>query len=135
MNWYAVRAIYQLEMNRTWRTLMQSVLAPVLSTSLYFVVFGSAIGSRMANVEGVPYGVRLYDTPASPAEVVALYDAEMKAHGWEPSVSSIAGEAQRAYSRPGADLLVITSKDGDRTIVSLVTMGTAPAGAMGALSR
>jgi ABC-2 type transport system permease protein len=56
MNWYAIRAIYRFEMNRTWRTLMQSVLAPVLSTSLYFVVFGSAIGSRMADVEGVSYG-------------------------------------------------------------------------------
>ncbi len=56
MNWYAVRAIYIFEMQRTWRTLMQSVLAPVLSTSLYFVVFGSAIGSRMADVEGVSYG-------------------------------------------------------------------------------
>jgi ABC-2 type transport system permease protein len=56
MNWHAIRAIYRFEMNRTWRTLMQSVLAPVLSTSLYFVVFGSAIGSRMANVEGVSYG-------------------------------------------------------------------------------
>ena len=55
MNWRAIRAIYLFEMHRTWRTLMQSVLAPVLSTSLYFVVFGSAIGSRMANVHGVPY--------------------------------------------------------------------------------
>jgi ABC-2 type transport system permease protein len=56
MNWHAVRAIYMFEMNRTWRTLMQSVIAPVLSTSLYFVVFGSAIGSRMADVDGVSYG-------------------------------------------------------------------------------
>jgi ABC-2 type transport system permease protein len=56
MNWRAVRAIYLFEMHRTWRTLMQSVLAPVLSTSLYFVVFGGAIGSRMKAVDGVPYG-------------------------------------------------------------------------------
>ncbi len=56
MNWRAARAIYLFEMHRTWRTLLQSVLAPVISTSLYFVVFGGAIGSRMSNVGGVPYG-------------------------------------------------------------------------------
>lgn len=56
MNWYAVRAIYRFEMARTFRTLMQSIASPVLSTSLYFVVFGSAIGSRMGDVDGVSYG-------------------------------------------------------------------------------
>jgi len=56
MNWRAVRAIYLFEMHRTWRTLLQSVAAPVISTALYFVVFGSAIGSRMAPVHGVAYG-------------------------------------------------------------------------------
>jgi ABC-2 type transport system permease protein len=56
MNWRAVRALYLFEMHRTWRTLMQSVLAPVLSTALYFVVFGGAIGSRMSKVDGVSYG-------------------------------------------------------------------------------
>jgi len=56
MNIYAIRAIYLFEMARTWRTLMQSVASPVLSTSLYFVVFGSAIGSRMVDVDGIAYG-------------------------------------------------------------------------------
>jgi len=56
MNWYAIGAIYQFEMARTWRTLTQSVVAPVLSTALYFVVFGTAIGSRIQEVEGVSYG-------------------------------------------------------------------------------
>ena len=56
MNWYAVQAIYRFEMARTFRTLMQSIASPVLSTSLYFVVFGSAIGSRMGAVDGVSYG-------------------------------------------------------------------------------
>ena len=56
MNRYAVQAIYKFEMSRTWRTLLQSVVSPVLSTSLYFVVFGGAIGSRMAPVGGVGYG-------------------------------------------------------------------------------
>jgi ABC-2 type transport system permease protein len=56
MNVYAIKAIYKFEMARTFRTLMQSIAAPVLSTSLYFIVFGSAIGSRMGNVGGVGYG-------------------------------------------------------------------------------
>jgi len=55
MNRHAIRAIYLFEMHRTWRTLMQSIAAPVISTSLYFVVFGSAIGSRMTEIEGVSY--------------------------------------------------------------------------------
>jgi len=56
MNPYAVRAIYGFEMHRTWRTLLQSIVSPVLSTSLYFVVFGSAIGSRMTRIDGISYG-------------------------------------------------------------------------------
>jgi ABC-2 type transport system permease protein len=56
MNWHAVRAIYRFEMARTFRTVVQSILTPVLTTSLYFVVFGSAIGSRMTEIGGVPYG-------------------------------------------------------------------------------
>ncbi|HEY0480755.1 MAG TPA: ABC transporter permease [Kofleriaceae bacterium] len=56
MNVHAIRAIYRFEMARTFRTLMQSIAAPVLSTSLYFVVFGAAIGSRMGLVDGVSYG-------------------------------------------------------------------------------
>jgi ABC-2 type transport system permease protein len=55
MNLHAVRAIYMFEMSRMFRTLMQSIAAPVISTSLYFVVFGSAIGSRMTQVEGIRY--------------------------------------------------------------------------------
>ncbi len=56
MNIRAIWAIYKFEMARTWRTLMQSIISPVLSTSLYFVVFGAAIGSRIAEIEGVAYG-------------------------------------------------------------------------------
>ena len=55
-NWHAVRAIYNFEMARTWRTLMQSIISPVISTSLYFVVFGTAIGSRIQTVGGISYG-------------------------------------------------------------------------------
>jgi ABC-2 type transport system permease protein len=56
MNLRAVRAIYAFEMARTGRTLLQSIVSPVLSTSLYFVVFGAAIGSRITEIEGVAYG-------------------------------------------------------------------------------
>jgi len=56
MNVYAIRSIYAFELARTWRTLMQSIASPVISTSLYFVVFGAAIGSRMTAVDGVSYG-------------------------------------------------------------------------------
>ena len=56
MNVYAIRAIYLFEMARTWRTLLQSIVSPVISTSLYFVVFGAAIGSRIEEIGGVSYG-------------------------------------------------------------------------------
>jgi ABC-2 type transport system permease protein len=56
MNLHAVKAIYVFEMSRAFRTVMQSIISPVLSTSLYFVVFGAAIGSRMAQIDGVSYG-------------------------------------------------------------------------------
>ena len=56
MNWRAVWSIYRFEMARTRRTLLQSVISPVISTSLYFVVFGSAIGSRISEVDGIGYG-------------------------------------------------------------------------------
>lgn len=56
MNRHAIRAIYMFELARTWRTILQSIATPVISTSLYFVVFGSAIGSRMAAIDGVSYG-------------------------------------------------------------------------------
>ena len=56
MNVYAIRTIYRFELARWMRTLVQSILSPVISTSLYFVVFGAAIGARMAQIEGVSYG-------------------------------------------------------------------------------
>ncbi|HEX6720944.1 MAG TPA: sugar ABC transporter permease, partial [Burkholderiaceae bacterium] len=56
MNIHALRAIYRFEMARTQRTLMQSIVSPVVSTSLYFIVFGAAIGTRIPEVGGVSYG-------------------------------------------------------------------------------
>lgn len=56
MNWQAIKAIYLFEMSRTWRTLLQSIIAPVISTVLYFIVFGAAIGARIEEVGGVSYG-------------------------------------------------------------------------------
>ena len=57
MNFYAIKAIYLYEMSRTYRTISQSLIAPVISTILYFVVFGTAIGSKIENIEGISYGV------------------------------------------------------------------------------
>ena len=57
MNFYAIKSIYLYEMARTYRTISQSLLAPVISTILYFVVFGSAIGTKIENIEGISYGV------------------------------------------------------------------------------
>jgi ABC-2 type transport system permease protein len=59
MNFQAIRAIYLSEMARTWRTPLQSILSPVISTSLYFIVFGAAIGTRISSIEGVEYGAFL----------------------------------------------------------------------------
>lgn len=56
MNWHAVKAIYSFEMARAWRTVMQSIFSPVLSTSLYFIVFGAAIGTRITEINGISYG-------------------------------------------------------------------------------
>jgi ABC-2 type transport system permease protein len=56
LNFHAIRAIYKFEMARTWRTLLQSIVTPVISTSLYFVVFGAAIGSSITAIDGVSYG-------------------------------------------------------------------------------
>lgn len=56
MNWYGMAAIYRQEMGRFGRTLLQSIVAPVLSTSLYFIVFGAAIGGRIQEIDGVAYG-------------------------------------------------------------------------------
>ena len=63
MNFHGISAIYRFEMARTFRTIMQSIAAPVLSTSLYFIVFGTAIGSRMGDIDGVSYGA--YIIPGS----------------------------------------------------------------------
>jgi ABC-2 type transport system permease protein len=56
MNYRGVLAIYNFEMARTWRTVWQSIVSPVLSTALYFIVFGAAIGSRIDEIDGVSYG-------------------------------------------------------------------------------
>ena len=55
MNLRGIKAIYEYEMSRTFRTITQSIASPVLSTALYFIVFGSAIGSRIENIDGISY--------------------------------------------------------------------------------
>jgi ABC-2 type transport system permease protein len=79
MNFHAIKAIYRYEMSRMFRTIVQSVIAPVLSTSLYFVIFGSAIGSRITEIDGVSYGsfivpgFEVLSAPVSYAEVLLGY--------------------------------------------------------------
>ena len=81
MNWLAVAAIYKFEMSRWFRTLGQSIASPVISTSLYFIVFGAAIGSRMSTINGVPYGVFIVPFSAlitrSPRSVMARATPEV----------------------------------------------------------
>lgn len=76
-----------------------------------------------ADVEGVPYGVRMYESEAAPAEVIGVYDAEMKARGWE-AVLGVPGDGvdRRAFNRLGTDLLIFADRDGDRTMVSVIEM-------------
>jgi ABC-2 type transport system permease protein len=76
MNVHAVRAIYGFEMARWGRTLMQSIVSPVLSTSLYFIVFGAAIGSRISNIDGVSYGAFIV-----PGLIMLLLLTESTANG------------------------------------------------------
>ena len=77
VNFNAVRSIYRFEMARAGRTLMQSIVSPVLSTALYFVVFGSAIGSRIQQVDGIEYGAFIVRTgQLRPVGEAALATAE-----------------------------------------------------------
>jgi hypothetical protein len=76
-----------------------------------------------ADFEGAPYGVRIYDSTALPAEIVKVYDEAMPRAGWTPAYGKPGeGPDQRAFSRPGADLIVVTSRDGERTLVTLIEM-------------
>jgi hypothetical protein len=76
-----------------------------------------------ADVEGVPYAVRIYDSAATPDEIVKMYDEEMPKKGWEPTYG-VAGEGpdQRAFMRPGSDVMIVTSRDGGRTLVSVIEL-------------
>lgn len=76
-----------------------------------------------ADVEGVPYGVRIYDSSSSPDEVIALYDAEMAGRGWKPLYGVPGdGTSQRAFTRPGVDLMIFAQPDSGRTTVSVIEM-------------
>jgi hypothetical protein len=114
MNIHAIRAIYLFEMARTGRTLLQSIVAPVLSTSLYFIVFGAAIGSRMQEIDGVSFGsfivpglimLTLLTQSISNASF-AIYFRNSPVRStrscpprWRPSRSSSAMSARRRPSR------------------------------------
>jgi len=97
MNLLAVRAIYMFEMSRTGRTLLQSIVSPVLSTSLYFVVFGAAIGSRISEIEGVRYGSFIV-----PGLIMMMLLT--RAPPMRPSESISRASPARSTSPVGADL-------------------------------
>jgi hypothetical protein len=79
-----------------------------------------------ANFEGVPYGVRIYDTAASPSDVIGLYDGEMPTRGWQPTYGAPRdGKHQRAFSKDGVDMLVLASPNDGRTIVSILEVRAA----------
>ena len=72
MNTHAIKVIYKYEMLRAWETLLQSFASPVISTALYFVVFGSAIGSRIQQIDGVPYGTFIVGAAATKSFIIGL---------------------------------------------------------------
>ena len=105
MNWYAVKAIYRFEMARTFRTLVQSIGAPVLTTSLYFVVFGSAIGSRMSQIGGVHmlrHAVNLGKGRALKTGIKAVTSQRLRRRALSAHY-----RAQRTSPRPADDALAL----------------------------
>ena len=103
MNWRAVTAIYAFEMARTRRTLMQSIISPVISTSLYFVVFGAAIGSRIQHVEGISYGAFIVPGLIMLSLLTAIYGGRYMAGRNERHRRPRQPSRARTRSAPAAD--------------------------------
>ena len=125
MNLYAIRAIYRFEMARTWRTVIQSVVSPVLSTSLYFVVFGSAIGSRIPQVGGVSYGA--FIVPG--LVMLSLLTQSMSNASFGIYFPKFSGTIYELLSAPVSTLEIVVSYVGAAAtksiILGLIIMATA----------
>ena len=125
MNLHAIRAIYMFEMARTWRTLLQSIVSPVVSTSLYFVVFGSAIGSRIPEVGGVSYGA--FIVPG--LIMLSLLTQSVSNASFGIYFPKFTGTIYELLSAPVSPLEAVTSYVGAAAtksiILGLVILGTA----------
>jgi len=125
MNLQAIRAIYLFEMARAWRTLMQSLIAPVISTSLYFVVFGAAIGHRITEVSGVGYGA--FIVPG--LIMLSLLTHSISTASFGIYFPRFAGTIYEVLSAPVSYLEILASYVGAAAtkslILSLVILGTA----------
>ncbi len=125
MNIHAVKAIYYFEMARVFRTLMQSIASPVLSTSLYFIVFGSAIGSRMMEIDGVAYAA--YIVPGLIMMTVLLESTTNASFGiYMPKFT---GTIYEVLSAPVSPLEIVIGYVGasatKSVIIGLIIMATA----------
>ena len=123
MNWRAIWAIYVFEMARARRTLLQSLVSPVVSTALYFVVFGSAIGSRIAEVEGVSYGAFAKREPDANRALVGQLFAWVREGRLRPRISATYGLGDAAAALDALSALERRCGDGD---LALVGVGGAP---------
>ncbi len=125
MNLQAIRAIYLFEMARAWRTLMQSLIAPVISTSLYFVVFGAAIGHRITEVNGVGYGA--FIVPG--LIMLSLLTHSISTASFGIYFPRFAGTIYEVLSAPVSYLEILASYVGAAAtkslILALVILGTA----------
>jgi ABC-2 type transport system permease protein len=116
MNFNGIRAIYKFEMNRTRRTLMQSVISPVLSTSLYFIVFGTAIGSRMGEIDGVSYGAFIIPGLL----MLSLLSESISNASFGIFFPKFSGTIYEVLSAPVSPLEIITSYVGAAATKSLI---------------
>lgn len=125
MNVHAIRAIYTFELSRTWRTLFQSIASPVLSTSLYFIVFGSAIGSRMQTVDGVSYGA--YIVPG--LIMLTLLNESISNASFGIYLPKFTGTIYEVLSAPVSYVEIVIGYVGAAAtksmIIGLITLGTA----------
>jgi len=125
LNFRAIGSIYRFEMARTGRTLMQSVASPVLSTSLYFVVFGSAIGSRITSVEGVSYGAFIIPGLI----MLTLLTQSVSNASFGIYFPKFIGTIYEIHSAPISFIEIVTSYVGaaatKSVIVGLIILGTA----------
>ena len=125
MNWHAIKAIYYFEMARTWRTITQSIISPVLSTALYFVVFGSAIGSRIESIGTVSYGA--FIVPG--LIMLSVLTQSISNASFGIYFPKFTGTIYELLSAPISHLEIVTSYVGaaatKSVLVGLIILGTA----------